>query len=217
MSTNDLLANKWRVFEKRVKLFNYVPFVEFILLAGSMATGKVREESDFDVILGVREGRVFTAWFFAALWSQLLGWREHPGVNQKNRFGMSHFAAPGGYRLNPPYDAYWQNLYQKLVPVMGDEEKIAEFFEANDWMESKMIYRRNEKYLGNKKSLYKKYKEFELGGKLGDWTERRLKKWLVKKIQDPKKLGYKPKVHWDDTKLELYRDTRRIEEMLTRG
>jgi len=183
-----------------------------------MATGKVREESDFDVILGVREGRVFTAWFFAALWSQILGWREHPGVNQENRFGMSHFVAPGGYKLSPPYNAYWQNLYQKLIPVMGDEKKIAEFFEANDWMEPKRAYKRDERYMGYKKSIYKKYKEWELGGRLGDFVEKRTMAWLVKKkVKNQRKLGYKPKVHWSEDKLELYRDTKRIEEIISRG
>jgi len=218
LMTSSLLERKWRVFEKRVKLFRHVPFVEFVLLAGSMATGRIHEDSDFDVIVGVREGRVFTAWFFSALLFQLRGWREHPGTNQSDRFGMSHFVAPDGYKLSPPYDPYWQNLYQKLIPVLGDEKKMAQFFSANDWLEPKRAYKRHEKYLISRKSFYKHYKEFELGGRLGNFVERRMKRRLVeKRIKDPKKLGYKPRVHWDDHKLELYRDTKRIEEMLEGG
>jgi len=216
-SQNELWERKWKVFEKRVKLFRHIPFVEFVLLAGSMATGRTHNDSDFDVIVGVREGRVFTAWFYSAMLLQLFGWREHPGKSQSNRFGLSHFAAPGGYKLSPPYNAYWQNLYQKLIPVMGDEEKIDQFFLANDWIEPTREYKRHKRYLGRKKSLDKRYRELELGGWLGDAVERLLKKWLVRRLLNPEKIGYKPKLVYNDEKLELYRDTRRIERMLEKG
>jgi len=110
MRSSDLFERKWSVFEKRVRIFRHVPFVEFVLLAGSMATGKVREKSDFDVIVGVREGRVWTTWFASTLALQLRGWREHPGVDQTNRISLSHFAAPKGYRFGEPYNAYWQDV-----------------------------------------------------------------------------------------------------------
>jgi len=213
-SQNELWERKWKIFEERVRLFRHVPFVEFVLLAGSMATGKVHEKSDFDVIIGVREGRVFSAWFFSAFLFQLLGWREHPGKNATNRFGMPHFAAPRGYTLTPPYDAYWNNLYSKLIPAFGDETRMAEFFSANDWIRPIRVYTRYEKYIGSVSSWCKKVIEFLLGGRIGNLLEGVLKKWLVKKIKNPKKLGYKPRVFWDDTKIELYRDTQRIEEML---
>lgn len=214
---SDIIEYKWKIFGKRSKLFKYVPFVEFVLVAGSMVTGRVHEKSDFDIILGVRSGRVFTSWFFSALFFEIFRWREKPGRDTTNKFGMSHFAAPGGYKLSPPYNAYWQNLYQKLIPVMGHELKIEEFFAVNDWISPKRTYERHERYLGGVGSGFKRFLEFVLGGSFGNLVEKTLKKWLVKKIRDPKKLGYKPKVYWSDEKLELYRDTRRIEEKLTRG
>lgn len=217
MRSSELFEQKWKVFQKRVKLFRYVPFVEFVLLAGSMATGKVHEKSDFDVIVGVREGRVFSAWFLSAFIFQLFGWREHPGRDATNRFGMPHFAGPGGYTLTPPYDAYWNNLYSKLIPALGDEKRIAEFFAANDWLKPPRGYVRHERYLGGASSWCKKLFEFVFGGQLGNVSERVLKKWLVRKISNKGKLGYKPRISWDDTKVELYRDTKRIEDMLARG
>ena len=67
MEMNELFDKKFRIFKKRSRLFKYIPFVDFVLLAGSMATGRVHEKSDFDVIIGVRRGRVFTSWFLSAL------------------------------------------------------------------------------------------------------------------------------------------------------
>ena len=62
-----LFEEKWKVFEKRVKLFRYVPFVEFVLLAGSMATGRVHKKSDLDLIVGVRGAGGFSAWFLSSV------------------------------------------------------------------------------------------------------------------------------------------------------
>lgn len=213
----SMFEEKWRVFEKRVRLFRAVPFVEFVLLAGSMATGKVREESDFDVILGVRYGRIWTAFFFSTLFYQLLGWREHPGVEKKNRVAITHLATPRGYRLSEPHNAYWEHLYQSLIPVMGDEQKLAQFFTANDWLQPLRAYERHERYLGGAHSLYKKALEYMLGGAFGDFLERVLGKWLARRLQNPAKLGYKSRLVISDEKLEIYRDTQRIEEMLARG
>ena len=214
---SNLFEEKWDVFEKRVKLFRYVTFVEFVLLAGSMATGRVHAKSDFDVIVGVREGRVFSAWFLSAFIFQLFRWREHPGRDTTNRFGMPHFAAPPGYTLTPPYNAYWDDLYRKLIPALGDEKRMAEFFSVNTWVTPPRVYKRHEKYIGGANSLCKRLSEFVLGGWLGNLFEHVLKKWLVKKIKNEEKLGYKPRVFWDDTKIELYRDTKRIHEMLEKN
>ena len=213
---NELWDRKWEVFEKKAKLFRYIPFVEFVLLAGSMAAGKVHEKSDFDVIIGVRSGRVFTTWFFAALTFQLFGWREKPGIDTSNRFGLSHFTTPNGYTLSPPYNVYWVDLYKKLIPVIGDEKKLTQFFDVNDWVEPTRVYTRHEKYLGNKRSWFARCWEFTLGGRLGDFIEGRLRVWLSIRLENPEKIGYKPKLVYNDDKLELYRDTRRIEEIIGR-
>ena len=217
MSANDFFEKKWAVFQKRVKLFRHIPFVEFVLLAGSMATGKVRAQSDFDVMIGAREGRVWTTWFLCTLALQLRGWREHPGVDQTNRISLSHFASPKGYRFSEPHNAYWEDLYKKLIPVMGSEERFAQFFTANDWLGPPRTYVQHEKYLGDKRSWHARCWESVLGGKLGDRVEKFLKKRLVGRLRDSKKIGYKPKMVWDDDRLEIYRDTKRIEEMIGWG
>lgn len=159
-----LYQKKWQKFLRRGRLFNFIPFVDFVLAAGSLATGDVREDSDFDVIVGVRQGRIFTARAFCIAVFGLLGWRRkkisgHPmslgrpaGLAQnyrnirisdvpkieknKDKFCFSHFVAPKAYRFSPPYNEYWKMLYQKLVPVYGRREAIQKFFDANaDWIE----------------------------------------------------------------------------------
>ena len=66
---------------QRAWLFNWVPFVKKVYIAGSMALGNVHENSDFDVIVVAEPGRLYTARSSCLLLFGLMGWRrtlEHP-------------------------------------------------------------------------------------------------------------------------------------------
>ena len=69
-----IYIQKWQKFLGRIWPFKFIPFVDFVLAAGSLATGNLREESDFDVIVGVRQGRIFTARAFCFLAFGMFGW-----------------------------------------------------------------------------------------------------------------------------------------------
>ena len=55
-----------------------------------------------------------------------------------------------------------------------------------------------------------------MGGRFGNWLERRLGIWQLKRIAQSaaEDMGYKPRMHYDWTELEFHPDTRRIEEWL---
>jgi len=224
MTKNNLHEEKWSKFLRRVRLFKFVPFVDFVLAAGSLATGKLHENSDFDVIVGVKSGRIFTVRFMSVLTFGLFGWRRKKmthGEEASDKICLSHFVTPQAYKLKPPYNAYWQELYESLVPVLGKEDKIDEFFKANDWMEPKRRYD-TKAYGGNPFHLKQNdsFPKLLLGktfsGGSGDWLETVLKDFQIKRIEKslPKNLGYKPRVIYDDDELEFHPDTKRIEEML---
>lgn len=215
-----LAEKKWKKFRERVRLFQFVPFVDFVIAAGSLVTGKLHEKSDFDVIVGVRQGRIFTARFFAILFFQLLGWRRSKldeKIEASNKICMSHFVTPQSYRLSSPYNEYWNHLYQNLVPVLGSEEAISVFFKANDWMDPPRAYERDSRYLGKVQSLLKQFLEWFLNDRLGNGVEKMLRESQIKRIESslPQFLGYKPRFIYTDNELEFHPDTKRIEEMLS--
>ena len=157
----NLAHKKWEKFSSRVRLFRFVPFADFVLASGSLATGKIHEKSDFDVVVGVRQRRIFTARFFAVAFFQLLGWRRSK-LDEKeaasDKICMNHFVTPRSYRLSPPNNAYWNHLYQNLIPVLGNKKSISNFFKANDWMNPPRPQeaQRSSRYLGEGRSLLKK-------------------------------------------------------------
>lgn len=201
--------------EKLRPLFNYLPFVDFTLIAGSLAFGNPKETSDFDLILGCREKRIWTARFSAILIFSLAGVRRRSKDTKESstdKICLNHFVTPDAYRLREPHNKYWQELYKNLIPFAGNQEKINSFLEINaDWVGEK----RKVKDIKEIKSIFKTLKEFFLGGLFGDIVEQCLKFVQLKKINrhilDESK---KPRVFISDKELEFHPDTLRIEEFL---
>ena len=213
-----MFKTKWNKFLGRTWPFRFIPFVDLVFAAGSLATGNINENSDFDVIVGVRQGRIFTARFFCILVFGLIGWRR--GKNDKaelasDKICLSHFVTPQAFRLSPPYNNYWKTLYSSLVPIYGNHELIQEFLDANqDWIGKRVIYQNNERHLYKKKGLIKNFKEFLLSGRIGDLIEKKLRKIQMERIGRGLKaeIGYKPRLIFTDNELEFHPDTLRTEK-----
>ncbi len=223
--TNEII--KYSVFDKKwlrlrslVGHVRYIPFVDFVLVSGSMATGEATEESDFDLLVGARAGRIFTVRFFVAGLFELLGVRRR-GIDGKSKSRdkvcLNHFVTPESYRLGEPHNEYWAHLYRHLVPVYGKKEAIEAFFNANAWAHEP-IYR-GLSSIRREWSLISAVGEWLFGGRLGNWLEKRLRRYQVKRIEKnlASSLGYKPIVRYDDAELRFHTDTKRIEEWLTKN
>lgn len=132
----DFLDKKWKKLLKLAKKFRHIPFIDFVLVSGSMAMGEANQNSDFDFIIGSRSGRIFTARQLTAGVFELIGKRKKRDSTEKeakNKACFNHYVAPEGYRLDSPYNEYWISLYQNLIPVYGDRKSIKNFFKTNDW------------------------------------------------------------------------------------
>src|SRR3989338_1825330 len=203
-----LYDQKWKKFLRRSWPFQYIPFIEFVLGAGSMALGNATPESDFDVIVGARFGRIFTARFFCFLTFSLPGWWVDHRLNKvKDRFCFNHFVTENSFRLSPPYDIYGKNLYQKLVPILGKPEIIDAFLAANrDWVGVGINYRDDLRHLHKESGAVKFFFEKILGGRLGNQLERILKAIQIRKIERSleKERQYKPRIKYDDDELEFH-------------
>lgn len=215
-----LYDRKWKKFLKRSFLWRHLPFVEFALGAGSLAIGNVHGNSDFDVIVGAKTGRIFTARFFAVLAFGALGWRRKKTMSHReaasDKVCLNHFVTEPSFRLQPPYNAYWQTLYRRLIPIYGTPPAVQKFFDANSgWAGEKILYREDLRYLGREPSPLKRALEGLLGGRAGDGLEFFLRRVQIRLIERSIKdtVGhYQPRLRYDDDELEFHPDTRRIEE-----
>ena len=205
---------KWRKFLGRIWPFRFIPFIDFVFASGSLATGNIREESDFDVIVGAKQGRIFTVRFICFVIFNILGsWARHPDKS-KNRLCFNHFITPNEYALKPPHNTYWQELYEKLVPVYGDSVLIQRFYRANQsWMKKPKLYEKDPRHhIG--KNIISKLSEEILSGWFGDWLEKQLKNIQIQKINKwaNAQNKYKPRIIINDNELEFHPNTKRTEE-----
>jgi hypothetical protein len=212
---------KWKKFLKRSFPFRYLPFIDFVFGAGSMALQNVHPHSDFDVLIGTRRGRIFTVRFLTFIIFGLLGTRRNKMSHDESasdKICLNHFVTEQRFRLTPPHNAYWQKLYEHLVPLFGTPEHLDSFWKANaDWMQTKPIYREDLRHLSSRPTFIKRFFEFALAGRLGDLLERFLRFLQVRRIQQSlssQTPGYLPRIIFTNDELEFHPDTRRIEAYL---
>ncbi|MEK7554713.1 MAG: hypothetical protein AAB518_01875 [Patescibacteria group bacterium] len=220
MLQDSLTRAKWDLFLRRVWPFRYITFVDFVCAAGSLATGNMHENSDFDVIVAARYGRIFTVRFIAVALFGIFGFRRKRFDHHeeaRDKICLSHFITEKSYRLSPPHGPYWVMLYQHLVPVVGKAEKFQSFWDANkDWMGERTIYKPDPRHRFKTKPIITRALENLLRGTLGDMIERLLRHFQIARIErglssDGQAVGYKPRIIYSDEELEFHPDTRRIE------
>jgi hypothetical protein len=207
---NSSIDLKWNKLLRQAGLFAFVPFVEIVFVAGSMAMGSAGEDSDFDLIVCVKTGRIFTARSFCYLFFGIMGRRRKRGAegrDAKDKFCFSHFVAPEKYVFSPPYDNYSQKLFATLAPVYGDPERIQRFYDANAvWMKEKKTYKKDLRHMYGSAGPFKIFLESVLGGKFGDVLEKGLKFLQIKKIKNSLKTERqcRPRVVFNDSELEFH-------------
>lgn len=170
-----MLDMKWKRLARRARWFRHIPFVDLVLTSGSMALGNVSSSSDFDLVIGVRAGRMFTARYATLALFAFLGARRHDDASDsgKDRLCFNHFVTPAAYS-KPPHNTYRHELYRNLVPLWGTEEAIRTFIHANRWADAAQEPFGTWRYIGGEGSAARVVGERLLGGTFGDFLERRI-------------------------------------------
>ncbi len=129
----------WAKTRRFVSWLSFFPFVEAVFVALQLAFNGVDEQSDIDLFVVVKKGRLwFTRWLVSC-WFLLLG-QKRQGKKIAGRFCLNFFvteealdlsqvALPGG----DPYLAYWSYL---LVPVF-DSGILPRLVTANSWLKGR--------------------------------------------------------------------------------
>lgn len=182
-----LYDQKWHRLARRARIFSHVPFVDFVYGSGSLAVGNVDPESDFDVLIGVRTGRIFTVRFLSAFFLSLRGWRrskEHGGTAAADKVCLNHFVTQSTYLMRLPVNTYWRMLYERLVPLYGTEVALQAFFDANEsWLGERYVAMSDLRYQGDARSWLSRALTRMLAGRFGDSVECLLKRYQILRIE----------------------------------
>lgn len=182
----DLIQDvKWKKILRSARLFRHIPFLKFVLVSGSMALGNVSETSDFDVLVSVREKRIFTTRYAIHLLFSLFSLRRMTDLHDgnANRFCFNHFVAKSTFEKEPK-NFYRYQLYRSLIPIFGNTEKIQTFLNANAWCNPQKGVLLDYRYQRQNSGLFRKLLEKILGGGVGDFIEMRVLKPIAKRRLD---------------------------------
>ncbi|MCL4399676.1 nucleotidyltransferase domain-containing protein [Patescibacteria group bacterium] len=178
MNTKKLLALdlKWKKLIKLADFFRFIPFIDFVAATGSMAVGNVNENSDFDVLISVRRGRIFTARYMVNFFFSIIHGRRLDDVegSSPDKLCFNHFITENTWELKP-LNSYSNEIYKNMVPLWGDEEKIKNFLNKNSaYGDSMEKLTEDLRFNSKNKSFIAKLIEFFLKNLLGDFLENKI-------------------------------------------
>ena len=173
----------WKKVKRFTPLLKVVPFIRMVAVCNTLAFKCPEKDSDIDLFVIVKDGRIFTARTISTLLFHLLGIRRHSNKIAK-RFCLSFYLSDRDMNLGDmmlkPYDVYMYYWMRTLKPVFG-HEKYGQFCKSNN-LEG-IIKKDKWSFL----RIIGRIQEMILGGHVGEYLEKRLKKIHLKRHEKTKK------------------------------
>jgi len=207
---HKIADRKWKKARRAIKLFQLIPFVRMVAVSGSLAMNNTRENSDIDLLIVTKTGRIWTCRGFITLFSHLIGRRRH-GALTKDRFCLNHYLTEKSLKI--PYKSlYNAQTYAHLTAFWQSKSNLYKKFQkANQWVSEYLTFPIAQKgYLKEIKSNIffkdiRKLREFFLDGTVGNFVELVLKKIQQARIKkDPLTYQSGGRVVFSDSQLEFH-------------
>ncbi|MDD3190883.1 MAG: hypothetical protein PHI66_04320 [Candidatus Pacebacteria bacterium] len=173
-----LADEKWKKMKKVFELVVLVPFVRGIFISGSLAMENSKTDSDIDIIVVAKHGRIWTVRTLMTVLTTIFGVRRH-GNKTEDRICLNHYITDESLRI--PFESlYNAESYIHLTNLYNGDKNIFRLFqEGNGWIGNYLINYKISK-LGSVRSLDKnrffvsvsKIFEMFLSGFLGNNAEK---------------------------------------------
>jgi len=137
-----LAQDKWKLTVRLVRWLTPVPFVRMIAMSGSLAEGNVRPNSDLDLFIIVRHGRIWLARLFVLIVAQMTGRRRKYWNRQApDKLCLNHYVTDSHPVISPEIrNVYTSVLYRHLIPLYG-VSVFRRFQQANaGWLKQYVMY-----------------------------------------------------------------------------
>jgi len=204
---------KWKKSKRIINFLQLIPYIRMVAVSGSLAMNNTREESDIDLLIVSKSGRIWTCRMFTTIFFHLIGQRRH-GKLTKNRFCLNHYITTKSLKI-PHKSLYNAQTYAHLVPLYQKRGLYRKFQKANLWINEYLVnYPKERKGYLNIVKINKVFKlirdffELILDSYLGNRLELILKGIQEKKIKK-EPLTYKSggRVVFNDNQLEFHPDS----------
>ena len=205
---------KWKKAKKIIRLLEIIPYLKMVAVSGSLALNNTKEESDFDLLITVKNKRIWLARFFITMLIQIMGRRRHKDLT-KDRICLNHYITDKSLEIKFR-SLYNAQTYAHLIPVLEIEQGIyKKFQEANKWINDYLVFFpkieiQHSKTIRGNYFLRLIVRVLEIAscsiiGNLLEWIAKKIQEHSIKK--DP--LTYKKggRITIDNNQLEFHPDS----------
>lgn len=135
LERKKIAEEKWEKARRYVFWLQALPYVEVIFASGSLALGHTDKESDLDVLVVAKKGRIWLARLLLILATSLLGVRRTKhDKTAPDKICLNHLITTGSLRI-PLESLYNAQTYAHLSPLFFRDEKfVSEFYRQNSWV-----------------------------------------------------------------------------------
>jgi hypothetical protein len=188
---HNLAQGRWKKLRRIATILQVIPNIKMIAACNTLVLNDIKEDSDIDVFVIIKDGRMWQTRFFITTMVALLGqWRHKDNI--ANKICLSFYITDRKMNLEwlskKPYDpmlTYWVTF---LYPLL-DRGTYDKFIAENNWVRKFVPHfiKYNPNILERKVAkvyifdILKKLLEVILDTKIGDFIEK-----LFKKIQEGK-------------------------------
>ncbi len=210
---------KWKKARRIIWFFDCIPFIRMITISGSLALGNTCRESDLDLLIVTKTGRIWTCRTLVTFLTILLGVRRHGNVT-RDKICLNHYIVDKSLEI-PFKSLYNAQSYARLVPIIDKNGFIfKQFQKANSWIGEYLLFwpeasrrypgmspTKNLRAIKSNKVLISlaKFLEIVLNDKIGNFFEKKLAKYERARIEkDPLKEKPGGRIVANDTQLEFH-------------
>ncbi len=213
LNRKKIWDQKWKKARKIFWIMQVIPFSRLVMGSGSFSLGNTRKDSDVDLLIVAKKGKIWTVRTFFTLLTSLLRVRRYKDKTE-DKICLNHYITDKSLRI--PFESiYTAHLYCHILSVYNSEEDrklFRKFQEENKWMKKYLesyefsnlegfrSIKRN-KILNSISKLF----EFILSGKIGDYFEKKMSEIQTKRIKkDPLNMKKGGRITISNDQLEFH-------------
>ncbi len=201
---HNLAKDRWKKLRRIASILQIIPNIKMFAACNTLVLNDIKEDSDIDVFVIIKDGRMWQTRFFITALVFLLGqWRHKSNI--ANKICLSFYVTDKSLNLEwlakKPYDpmlCYWVTFIYPLL----DRGAYGQFIEENEWVRKYVpnFIKYNPNLLERKVDkififdILRKSLEAILNTKIGDLVEK-----YFKKIQEGKMKKNSDSWQRDDT------------------
>lgn len=124
-------TDKLQRMRRGIRLLRWIPFVRMVFVTGRLAMKHAQENSDWDVLIVLKEERIWTGRFLVTLVTQVFGLRK-TDAHHKDHLCLNYFITTGSLSisLDDRYSAHEYMMARPLFASINPEK----FLVANTWI-----------------------------------------------------------------------------------